>query len=92
MATKAKKRTSGKKEQNKRPPKRSYRQLGLIGLAALVLVIGAIWASTRQSAKVATTVAETEIAYEGITTAWINGKTLGNPDAPVTIQLWEDFM
>lgn len=23
---------------------------------------------------------------------WINGRTLGNPDAPVTVSVWEDFL
>lgn len=30
-------------------------------------------------------------AYEGYPAEWVGRRTLGNPDAPVVIQMWEDF-
>ena len=80
-----------KKAQKRLPAARSNMTLWLIGAVAISLVVLAVWASTRQSTTVVN-VPEAQAAYADIPPAWINGKTLGNPDASVTIQAWEDFM
>lgn len=57
---------------------------GVVVLAALIAVILAAAAGERGPS------AETT-DYSGVPAAWQNRLTLGNPDAPVTVQAWEDF-
>lgn len=87
----AKTKSRRKKRQGSAASNNSKITLWLIGAAAVALVIIAIWVNIRQTANVAT-VAEAQEAYEGVPTEWINGRILGNPEAPVTIQVWEDFL
>ena len=89
MATKS--RTARKKAQSKRASANSNIALWLIAAAAVGLVGLAIWLNMRQAGNVVT-VAEAQEAYKDVPTNWINGRTLGNPNAPVTVQVWEDFM
>jgi protein-disulfide isomerase len=67
--------------------KNSNFALWLIGasIAVLVLVVALINLRNRP---VETAPTEDSV----VPPAWINGKSLGNPDAPVVVQAWEDFL
>lgn len=60
--------------------------LWIVGIsAALVLVVVLLMAlNSRQAAA--------PIEAPNVPAEWIIGTTMGNPDAPVTIQAWEDFL
>lgn len=53
--------------------------------AAIVLVVVLAIALGNRPTAVSTSAPE-------LPAEWLNGTTMGNPDAPVTIQAWEDFM
>ncbi|MEZ4659789.1 MAG: hypothetical protein R2911_19715 [Caldilineaceae bacterium] len=89
MAKKA--RATAKKAQTKRASATSNMALWLVAAAAVGLVGLAIWLNIRQAGNVVT-VAEAQEAYKDVPTEWISGRTLGNPEAAVTVQVWEDFM
>ncbi len=58
----------------------------IIGAALLLgLVVLLLWLNNRP-ANVAS------VAQPDLPTAWIAAKSLGNPDAPVVVQMWEDFL
>lgn len=57
---------------------------GVVVLAGLIAVVLAIAAGDGGSS------AETP-DYSGVPSAWQNRHVLGDPDAPVTVQAWEDF-
>ena len=61
--------------------------LWLIGISVLIvaIVVGFIVFGEQQARSAP--VAQPEVPAE-----WIVAKSLGNPDAPVVIQLWEDFL
>lgn len=81
MTTNIKKKSSGKQGGS------SNIGLWLIGasVAIVAIVVGVIVFSEQQARSAP--VAPPEVPAE-----WINGKSLGNPDAPVVIQMWEDFL
>ncbi len=56
--------------------------LGSVLVVGLVLVVVALANRAPISA----------IEQPDVPAEWINGRTLGNPDAPVTISMWEDFL
>ena len=89
MAKKA--RAAGRKAHTKRSGPNSNIALWLVAAAAIGLVGLAIWFNVRQANNVVT-VGEAQEAYNDVPTEWINGRILGNPEAPVTIQVWEAFM
>lgn len=62
--------------------------LWLIGGAVVIvaLVIALVFAN--QSAATI----DSEQQYEGLPSEWINGNVLGDPNAPVMVQVWEDFL
>ena len=61
--------------------------LWLIGASvAIVAIVVAVIIFSEQQARSAP-VAQPEVPAE-----WIAGKSLGSPDAPVVVQLWEDFL
>jgi protein-disulfide isomerase len=53
----------------------------------VVLVLLVVWIIQRNRP-----VETASIEEFALPPAWINGKNLGNPDAPVVIQAWEDFL
>jgi protein-disulfide isomerase len=58
----------------------------IVGIsAAIVLVVVLAIALSNRPATIATTAPD-------IPKEWLVGTTMGNPDAPVTIQAWEDFV
>jgi protein-disulfide isomerase len=58
----------------------------IIGVAAfIVLVVVAAIAFQNRPATIAT-------GGPDVQADWLNGTVMGNPDAPVTIQAWEDFV
>lgn len=61
--------------------------LWLIGASVVIvaIVVGMIVYSEQQARSAP--VAQPEVPAE-----WIAGKSLGSPDAPVVVQLWEDFL
>ncbi len=56
--------------------------LGSVLVVGLVLVVVALANRAPISA----------IEQRDVPAEWINGRTLGDPDAPVTISMWEDFL
>jgi protein-disulfide isomerase len=70
----------------RRQGSRSALNLWLIGggLFFVVLIGLVIWLNSRP---VPVTVTELDLPA-----GWVSGTTLGNPDAPVTVQAWEDFL
>lgn len=85
--TQSPKRTSRPINTSETPTKRSLPfAIWLIGGAAVVvvvLVVVLVWANrpTPVSAE----------AYADFPAGWVSTRSLGNPDAPVVIQAWEDF-
>jgi len=61
--------------------------LWLVGGATVLVVLVIVLVSTTQSP--AAVDAE---KYADLPDDWINRNVLGDPDAPVTIQTWEDFL
>ena len=57
---------------------------GAVLLAGLIAIVLAVTASDQQSS-------EDSPAYSGVPAEWQNRNILGDPDAPVTVQAWEDF-
>ncbi len=57
---------------------------GAVVLAGLIAVILAVATGSSESTAVAPD-------YSGVPSAWQNRNTLGDPEAPVTVQAWEDF-
>lgn len=55
-----------------------------ISVLVVAVVVGSIILSNRPSTK--------PIAAPDVPANWINRTTLGNPDAKVTVQAWEDFL
>ncbi|RIK35462.1 MAG: hypothetical protein DCC55_30235 [Chloroflexi bacterium] len=81
--------SAGRKSRSVRPRRqgsRSALNLWLIGAGIFfVVLIGlVIYLNSRP-----TPAAVTEL---DLPSGWVSGTTLGNPDAPVTIQAWEDFL
>ena len=58
----------------------------LIAGAVVVLAAVVIFVSLGQSGQVVAG------AYSEYPAAWINRNSLGNPDAAVTVQAWDDFL
>lgn len=60
--------------------------LWIVGISAAVvlLVVVLLALNSRQSV--------TAIEAPDVPAEWVNGTVMGNPDAPVTIQAWEDFL
>lgn len=56
--------------------------IGAVLLLGLVVLL--LWLNNRPTV---TTFAAPDVPAE-----WIDGKTLGSPDAPVVVQMWEDFL
>ena len=57
---------------------------GAVVLAGLIAVILAVATGNSESTAEAPD-------YSGVPSAWQNRNTLGDPEAPVTVQAWEDF-
>ncbi len=55
------------------------------GVLFVLLILLAVMLNSRQTPTV------TASSYD-VPAEWVNGNVLGNPDAPVTIQTWEDFI
>lgn len=55
------------------------------GLLFLLLIVAVVML-TNQGADAA------DIAPPDVPAEWVNRNVLGNPDAPVTVQIWEDFL
>lgn len=73
--------TDSKAKQRKLP-------VGLLligGAAVIVVLLVVVLVLANRPAPVS------EQVYEGFPTEWVGRRTLGNPDAPVVIQAWEDF-
>lgn len=84
--------TPSNKSQKKDTQGRARRlnKLGLYLIAGVVILAGAV------AVILAGTASEQEPAsqsqdYSGIPAEWQDRKVLGDPDAPVTVQAWEDF-
>lgn len=77
-------RSQAGKSKQKRPP--------LWVLAVAVVAIVAVVVVVAVSAGQSETAAVTTQEYKSMPPDWIDGTTLGNPEAPVTVQLWEDFI
>lgn len=56
------------------------------GAAALVLIVVLVMALSNQPAAVSAA------DYSELPANWINRNVIGNPDAPVVLQAWEDFL
>jgi len=56
------------------------------GALFLLLIVGVVMLSNRGASGAA------EIAPPDVPAEWVNRNVLGNPDAPVTVQTWEDFL
>src|SRR5690606_3628080 len=77
----------GKARRQRRKTKNSNFALWLIGISVAVLVLVVVLVNLRnQPAGTA------PLDLSAVPPAWINGKSLGNPDAPVVMQAWEDFL
>lgn len=71
-------------ENRRQFPKAVYLVGGGVILAGLIAIVLALPASNQATSSATT-------AYSGIPAAWQNRNILGDPDAPVTVQAWEDF-
>jgi protein-disulfide isomerase len=76
---------------NNPPAKKGNRQSvviyvvgGAVLLAGLIAIVLAVTAGNQQSS-------DEPPAYSGVPAEWQNRNVLGDPDAPVTVQAWEDF-
>ncbi len=78
-ATKAKPASAKRKEQ-------SSIGLWLVGGAVLILAIVVVILIVNQNQ------GTTPVAAPEVATEWVQGTTMGNPAAAVTIQMWEDFL
>jgi protein-disulfide isomerase len=67
--------------------KNSNFALWLIGVSVVVVALVVVLINLRNRPAEPAPTAESVIPP-----AWINGKSLGNPDAPVVMQAWEDFL
>ena len=82
-----------KRTDRKRSQRRQSTNIGLwitVGGALLVAAV-VILISVNQSTPTATPIEAGE-TYEGLPSEWINHNVLGDPNAPVTLQVWEDFL
>ncbi len=57
----------------------------VVGAVALLAIVVVVLVLNQRSGAI--TVSAPDVPAE-----WIEGTTLGSPDAPVTVQLWEDFL
>ncbi len=82
---------SSKSRQRERPNQgRRFSKVGLYliaGVVVLACVVAVVLAGTANEQEPA----EQALDYSGIPAAWQNRNVLGDPDAPVTVQAWEDF-
>lgn len=79
--------TAVKKKSNKSKSGSSNIGLWLIGASvAIVAIVVAIIVFNEQRA------ASAPVAQPDVPADWINRTSLGSPDAPVVVQLWEDFL
>jgi protein-disulfide isomerase len=69
--------------------KNSNFALWLIGISVIVIGLFIAWINLRNRPVEIEPMLTPEAA---VPPAWINGKSLGNPDAPVVVQAWEDFL
>ncbi len=83
MAKTATGRTSKVRRRSKNQNAIGYWIIG-ISAAVVILVIALAALNSRQSVA--------EITPPDVPAEWVNGTSLGNPDAPVTVQMWEDFL
>jgi protein-disulfide isomerase len=82
------KRTSRPVSAGEAPKKKKPLPIGLLlvgGAAVVVVLIVVALVVANQPRPVSAEV------YEGYPAEWVGPRTLGNPDAPVVIQAWEDF-
>ncbi len=60
--------------------------LWIVGTGAVLIVLLIVFMAVSRR-----TTVDTE-AYDAISAEWINGNELGDPDAPVVLDAWEDFL
>lgn len=63
--------------------------IGLWLIGGAVVIVGLVIALVFVNQSAATI---DSAQYEGLSNEWLNRTTLGDPDAPVTVQAWEDFL
>ena len=83
-------RSNRNRQRERQDPRRRLTRVGLYLIAGVVVlagVIAVVLAGTASEQEPA----EQALDYSGIPAAWQNRNVLGDPDAPVTVQAWEDF-
>jgi protein-disulfide isomerase len=63
----------------------------LVGAASVIVILLVVLLSINQSRSSSVTSVDVS-KYSELPDGWIQRATLGNPDAAVTIQMWEDFL
>lgn len=79
-------RASQLKSKNAKGQSSSSAGIWLVGGAILVLALVVLVLVLSQRSGV------TPVAAPDVDTGWVDGKSMGDPAAPVTIQMWEDFL
>lgn len=85
-STKPKSATPAKARSTRKTAGDSKVGLWIVGGAVLlvVLVVALLWMNQRETT--------TAVAAPDVPAEWVNGNVLGDPNAPVVIQTWEDFL
>lgn len=85
-STKPKSATPAKARSARKSASDSNVGLWIVGGAVLlvVLVVALLWMNQRETT--------TAVAAPDVPAEWVNGNVLGDPNAPVVIQAWEDFL
>lgn len=55
------------------------------GVLFILIIVGVVMLSNRGTSAA-------DVAPPDVPAEWVNDNVLGNPDAPVTVQAWEDFL
>lgn len=81
--------TMAKPRRSRRSDARKANSIGLWLVGGAVLVVVLVVFLVMRSQQVAPADPGAYAEYEA---AWLNGRVFGNPDAPVTVQVWDDFL
>ena len=78
-----------KSNRSRRTEKRRSNSIGLWLIVGAVVLVGLVVLLVIRNQTPATISAS---AYDDYDAAWVNGNVLGDPNATISVQIWDDFL